>query len=141
VTGSVEMRDALLVDRFAQQAVGLFDEISLALVGIGSVEPSKLLASSGNVFSPGELKSIEAAGAVGDICLRFFDQDGKPVVIPYDERVISMTLAQLKATKRSVGIAGGRRKLQAIQGALRGKWINVLITDRLTAKHLLDAQG
>lgn len=138
VVGSLEMRDALMTDQFVQQAVSLFDEISLALVGIGSIEPSKLLASSGNVFSPDELQSISEAGAVGDICLRFFDGDGQQVITDHNERVIGMSLEQLKRAKRSIGIAGGKRKLPAIRGALRGKWINVLITDRVTAEHLLD---
>jgi DNA-binding transcriptional regulator LsrR (DeoR family) len=34
------------------------DEISLALVGIGSLEPSSLLQSSGNIFSGDELKVL-----------------------------------------------------------------------------------
>jgi DNA-binding transcriptional regulator LsrR (DeoR family) len=140
VVQSLEMREALMRDQFVQQAVTLFDEISLALVGIGSVAPSKLLASSGNVFSNKELESIGNAGAVGDICLRFFDADGEPVVTAYDDRVISMSLKQLKRTERSVGIAGGQRKVQAIRGALRGKWINVLITDRFTAAELLNTE-
>jgi DNA-binding transcriptional regulator LsrR (DeoR family) len=76
-------------------------------------------------------------GAVGDICLRFFDADGNPVRLPLDRRVISMTLEQLSTVKRSVGIAGGLRKLAAIRGALKGKWINVLITDRVVAEALL----
>lgn len=138
VAGSVEMRDALLADQFVQQAVRLFDEITLALVGIGSVEPSKLLASSGNVFSADELAAISDAGAVGDICLRFFDADGNPVITPHNERVISMSLDQLKKARRSVGIAGGSRKVPAILGALRGQWVNVLITDRFTAAELLN---
>jgi DNA-binding transcriptional regulator LsrR (DeoR family) len=37
-----------------------------------------------------------------------------------------------------VGIAGGKRKFEAIRGALRGKLINVLITDRRTAERLLE---
>jgi len=140
VAGSVGMRDALMEDQFIQQAVTLFDQVTLALVGIGSIEPSKLLASSGNVFSPDELDAISRAGAVGDICLRFFDEAGKPVITDHDERVISMSLDQLKRAKRSVGIAGGRRKLTAIRGALRGGWINVLITDRVTAEQLLETE-
>ena len=137
VAGSIAMRDALMSDQFVQQAVSLFDEISMALVGIGSVAPSKLLASSGNVFSSEELKALDSAGAVGDICLRFFDTNGQPVLTPYDERVISMSLDQLKRAKRSIGIAGGARKLEAIRGALHGQWINVLITDQWTADQLL----
>jgi DNA-binding transcriptional regulator LsrR (DeoR family) len=127
-----------LKDQFIKEAVTLFEEITLALVGIGSVEPSKLLASSGNVFSEEELDVLREAGAAGDICLRFFDSDGKPTVTALDSRVISITLEQLRTCKRAVGVAGGLRKTAAIRGAIQGGWINVLITDHRTATRLLN---
>jgi DNA-binding transcriptional regulator LsrR (DeoR family) len=113
--------------------------VSLALVGIGSVKPSRLLASSGNVFEAGELAVLRERGAVGDLCLRFFDASGKAVVTELDDRVIGMELLQLRRAARSVGVAGGGRKFTAILGALRGRWINVLITDRRTAERVLKA--
>ncbi len=137
VVGSAEARRVLLKDRYVQAAVELFRSVTVALVGIGAVEPSKLLATSGNVFSPHELRQLSRRGAVGDICLRFFDAHGDAVVSPLDERVISMELATLRRVPRVVGIAGGRRKTAAIRGALAGRRINVLITDRLTAERLL----
>ena len=109
----------------------------MALVGIGSVEPSDLLASSGNIFSPQELETLRQLGGVGDLCLRFFDADGKPVVSTLNDRVIGMELEQLRRVKRSVGIAGGRRKVAAIRGAVRGGYVNVLITDLSTAQALV----
>lgn len=135
--GSGEAKRILLKDRYVQEATSLFKSVTLALVGIGAVEPSKLLAASGNVFSPQELKSLSARGAVGDICLRFFDAAGVPVTTPLNDRVISMELSQLKQVRRVVGLAGGKRKTAAIRGALAGGWINVLITDRSTAERLL----
>lgn len=141
VVGSAESLQVLLEDRFVQEALALFDQVTLALVGIGSIRPSQLLASSGNVFSSEELDVLRQHGAVGDVCLRFFDQVGKPVVTPFNERVIGMSLTQLKSVDRSVGIAGGRRKHKAIRGALAGGWINVLITDRFTAEALIDRSG
>jgi DNA-binding transcriptional regulator LsrR (DeoR family) len=137
VVGSANSLRVLLDDLYVGAALALFDRVTLALVGIGAVEPSKLLASSGNVFSSEELDQLRAQGAVGDICVRFFDQSGRPVWTPLNERVIGMTLEQLQRVKRSVGIAGGRRKLEAIRGALLGGWINILITDRFTAEKLI----
>jgi DNA-binding transcriptional regulator LsrR (DeoR family) len=74
---------------------------------------------------------------VGDVCLRFFDASGRPLVTELDARVIGMELRQLRGVSRCVGVAGGFRKFAAILGALRGRWINVLITDRRTAERLL----
>jgi DNA-binding transcriptional regulator LsrR (DeoR family) len=117
----------------------LFDHVSLALVGIGAVEPSELLAESGNIFSRAELDILRNAGAVGDILLHFFDDKGEPVDTSLNNRVVSMSLSQLQKADRSVGVAGGRRKFRAILGALRGDLINVLITDCFTANRLMDA--
>ena len=137
VVGSADSLRVLLDDQFVRQAIDLFEQVTLALVGIGSVEPSKLLASSGNVFSTAELDMLREHGAVGDVCLRFFNATGQPVVTSLNERVIGMSLEQMKKVQRSVGIAGGKRKMAAIQGALAGGWINVLITDRFTAERLV----
>ncbi len=137
VVGSVETRQIMLDDVFVSEALALFDQVTLALVGIGDLEPSKLLVSSGNRFSPEELAMLRAKGAVGDICLRFFDQDGIPVDSPLNERVISMSLEELRSVKRTVGVAGGLRKLKAIRAALVGSWVNVLVTDRNVAEALV----
>jgi DNA-binding transcriptional regulator LsrR (DeoR family) len=128
---------ALLNDPFVRETMALFDRVTMALVGIGSLEPSRLLASSGNVFSERELQMLREHGAVGDICLRFYDAHGKSVSTALDKRVIGMKFEQLKRVRRSVGIAGGARKVAAIRGALEGGWINVLITDRATAERLV----
>ena len=137
VVGAAGTRRVLLKDPYVQEAVQRFDTITLALVGIGTVEPSPMLARSGNVFTEAELSALSDAGAVGDICLRFFDADGEPVDHPLGDRVIGIGLHQLRGCRRSVGIAGGTRKLAAIRGALRGRWISVLITDDRVAEGLL----
>jgi DNA-binding transcriptional regulator LsrR (DeoR family) len=137
IATSARVRDALMQDQFVQAALDALDDVTLALVGIGSLEPSTLLQSSGNIFSEPELAALGEHGAVGDICLRFFDAEGRRVPSDVDERVIGITLEQLRNVDRCVGIAGGERKYEAIRGALRGGLINVLITDGDTAQRLV----
>jgi len=129
-------RDILLADGVTQQAIRLFDHVTTALVGIGAIDPSPLLAQSGNIFSPQELDLLRQANAVGDILLRFFDQNGSLVETGLEKRVISMSLEQLCRVSRAIGVAGGSRKYAAILGALRGHWINILVTDHFTANRL-----
>lgn len=139
VTTSLEAKKVLLRESYVKSAMELFNRMDMALVGIGAVEPSRLLASSGNVFSAEELKKLRRLGAVGDICLQFFDAAGTPVRTELTDRVIGISLAQIKKTKRVIALAGGKRKVEAILGALNGRWINVLITDHATAQAVLDA--
>ena len=80
---------------------------------------------------------LRECGAVGDVLVHFFDRHGRSVNTALDDRVIGMSLEQLKRVRRSVGVAGGKRKHEAIRSALLGGLVNVLITDRFTAKALV----
>jgi DNA-binding transcriptional regulator LsrR (DeoR family) len=73
------------------------------------------------------------------MCLRFFDARGEEIIDPLGFRVFGLELARLKNIPSVVGIAGGKRKCQAILGALRGRWMNVLITDQFSAETLVRA--
>lgn len=137
IVGSAAAMEAITADHYVRGAIDLFDQVTTALVGIGAIEPSKLLADSGNRFSIAELDELRAQGAVGDVLLRFFDAHGSLVDTPLNQRVISMRPEQLRAVDRSIGVAGGERKFDAILGAIRGGWVNVLVTDHLTARALI----
>ena len=139
--GSAGARDVLVQDPFVARAMALWDQLDVAFVGIGGQEPSGLLASSGNVFSPDELRIVREAGGVGDIGLRYLCADGKPVETALDDRVIGIELEQLKRVPRSIAVAGGPGKTEAIRAALVGGWINCLVTDTYTAERLLAQDG
>jgi DNA-binding transcriptional regulator LsrR (DeoR family) len=141
IVGSAAAMKAITADHFVRDALELFDDVTTALVGIGAIEPSKLLADSGNRFSMSELEDLRSRGAVGDVLLRFFDAQGIPVNTPLNQRVISMRLEELRRVDRSIGVAGGARKFSAILGAIRGGWVNVLVTDHLTARRLAELGG
>jgi DNA-binding transcriptional regulator LsrR (DeoR family) len=134
---AAENRRYFLNDRYVKEAMEMFSQVTLAVVGIGTVGPTAAESSSGVVFTEEELALPRKRGAVGDVCLRFYDEDGKPIVTNLDNWVIGATLDDMRGMKRSIGVVGGKRKVAAIRGALRGKWINGLITDRATAECLL----
>jgi len=138
--GVAQSREAKLVligDPYLRETMDLFGQITLAIVGIGAMEPSGMLARSGNVFTSRELAAVAEAGGVGDIGLRFFDAEGRPVRTPLDERVIGMTLDELSGIDRVIALAGGQSKTPAIRGALRTGAIDLLVTDRFTAERLV----
>ncbi|APO78195.1 DeoR family transcriptional regulator protein (plasmid) [Rhizobium etli 8C-3] len=138
VTTSREAKLLMQADPFVRETMDLFGSITLAIVGIGAVEPSELLARSGNIFSSRELSDLAEAGAVGDISLRFFDKNGKAVKTPLDDRVIGIPLEDLERVDRVIALAGGSKKTAAIAGALRIGVIDMLVTDKFTAQRLID---
>lgn len=137
VVGTAAARDALLADAYVQQVVEAWQGLTTALVGVGALEPSPLLAESGNSISQTDQKELRDLGAVGDVCLHYFDGAGLPVASSLDDRVLGIPASHLRAVPRRIGVAGGMRKLEAIRAALRGGWINVLVTDSHIASALI----
>ncbi|AEG44481.1 sugar-binding transcriptional regulator [Isoptericola variabilis] len=135
--GSRRARESLMADSTVLQVSSRWPNLTMAMVGIGALEPSPLLRRSGNSIAEEDQEKLRIAGAVGDVCLRFFDEDGDLVPSDLDDRVIGIEPDALRAIPRRIAVAGGERKIAAIRGALRGRWINVLVTDVRTARALL----
>jgi DNA-binding transcriptional regulator LsrR (DeoR family) len=135
---SASLREALVQDPAVSGVMDGWDALTLALVGIGGLEPSALLEQSGNAICAGEVAELGQRGAVGDICFRFFDVSGAAVDSPLNARVLGIAAEQLRSIPRRIGVAGGERKYPAIRAALLGGWINVLITDAASAEKLAE---
>lgn len=138
---SAEMRKGITAEPNIADVMQSYDRLTLALVGVGSLEPSSLLRESGNAISAAEQDELRNLGAVGDICMRFFDSEGRPIASELDERVLGISAAEFIAIPRRVGVAGGQRKWSSIRAALVGGWLNVLVTDLHTARWLASTSG
>lgn len=136
VVRSRETRDVYLMDEHVRAAIQLLPHVTQAFVGIGSLNSYTIATRDESILTEADIQEVVAAGAVGDIANRFMDSDGRPIQVELNERIIGIDLAQLKSIPRVVGVAGGAEKFQAIRAALRGKLINVLITDQKTAERL-----
>lgn len=108
----------------------------VALVGIGGMVAGSTLVKSG-YLQLDQLRRLRAAGAVGDICSRFFCRDGSPCPSPMNSRVVGIELTDLCKVPWVVAVAVGGEKAAAILGALRGGYINVLVTDEATVRLVL----
>lgn len=137
LVASRSVRESLLNDPAMESVAKDWANLTIAIAGIGSLPPSPLLRASGNAADLADQDRLHAAGAVGDVCQRFFDSDGKHVPSALDDRVVGIDADTLRETPRRVGIAGGESKHKAIHAAVKGKWVNVLITDTATAAALL----
>ncbi|QPK81277.1 MarR family transcriptional regulator [Schaalia sp. ZJ405] len=127
----------LLADRAFTDVIRCWKNMSAVFVGVGTPEASPFFQASGYALSNDDRQSLLDAGAVGDICLRFFDKDGILVDHEFNHRIVGIEPDDFLAIPTRVGVCGGLRKRSAIRAVLRGRWINVLITDSDTAVSLL----
>lgn len=79
----------------------------------------------------------EVAGAVGDLLGTFLDEYGRPVDHPLNQRVIALSLPDLKAYRISTLASGGIPKLPIVRAILNARYVNRLVTDEAVAEALL----
>jgi DNA-binding transcriptional regulator LsrR (DeoR family) len=137
LVGGAAMRESLLADPAMESVAANWADLTMALVGIGSLQPSALLQQSGNAIAPADQATLLRLGAVGDVCTRFFDGAGHLVHSDLDSRIVGIDPETFRAIPRRIGLAGGARKHDAIRAAIAGNWINVVVTDLATARALV----
>lgn len=136
VVATEAVRDALRKDPHVKAALTELDALDTVFVGLGSLTSNDVL-NDGHTFSKQARKELRTGQAVCDIALRFFDARGRPVRTALDDRILGITIDQLRKVNRVVAVAGGSDKIEAISAGLRAALIHVLITDRPTAEALL----
>jgi DNA-binding transcriptional regulator LsrR (DeoR family) len=138
IASSPEERDMLLSQPMIRETHALAAQANISFVGIGDLGPNAPLLVDGFI-SPGELKQLQKAGAVGEIVGWTFDAQGKLLDGLTNDRVASAPLPS-RETSTVVAIAIGERKLPGILAALSRRLVNGLITDERTAESLLSAK-
>jgi DNA-binding transcriptional regulator LsrR (DeoR family) len=124
-----------------KEAISWGRKAQIALVGVGSTKPNYSSYYLAGYVSRKELNQLRKEGAVGDVCGLHFDIDGRDVCGDFCERMVTIRKVDLLAIPLRLGIAGGEGKVEAILGALRGGYINVLVTDGTTARNILALTG
>lgn len=137
VAGTRKARDTYIEDPFVSNVLEQAQSANLAVMGIGAPRLDSILMREGRIVTEQDMETLKNNGAVGDINLRFFDENGKLVQSNFDRRVIGLTLDEIKRIERVIGVAGGAAKVSAIRGALAGRLVDVLVTDQITAQQVL----
>lgn len=138
IVSTVEAARVLRAEPYISQALKMMSQVDIAFAGIGAPTQGSLLMRDQRIIKWDEVNKLIAMGAVGEIGLQFYDLKGDLIHSDLEERVIGIRLESLASLKRVVGVAGGNEKFNAILGALNGHFINILITDAITAKKLIE---
>lgn len=110
-------------------------QADVTFVGIGQIDDTAPLVEDG-FMTLNEIHEMRDAGVVGEITSWSYDADGHVINGGVNRRVASAPLI-IDSDKPVIGVATGAAKVPAICGALRGKLINALITNEITAEAVL----
>jgi deoxyribonucleoside regulator len=113
----------------------------ILLVGIGNLDPKSSRYVQADMISADQIKVLEGEGAVGDIGGQFYNIDGGLHPCSYNQRMIGLTMDEMKQIPNTIAIAIGQTKVDAILGALRTGVIKILSTDLETARAVLQLES
>lgn len=133
-----ELKRRLLAEPSVINALERARRADIILQSIGPVNETALLHVHG-FLTQADLETLRRRGAVGDALGHYYDAEGRHVPSLSDDCVVGLDLEDFRRVPWSVVIAGGAEKVLPLHGALKGRYFNVLVTDRLTARSLLEA--
>jgi DNA-binding transcriptional regulator LsrR (DeoR family) len=127
---SAGLKRSLADEEGIGSTLGLWDEATVALVGIGAwPKTDPTLFAAGFPASDPAIKQ-----ATGDVAGRFFAEDGTLIHYTDEPRLLALSAEQLQRIPHVIGIAVGVDKAKAIVAAARASLINTLVTDTITAR-------
>jgi deoxyribonucleoside regulator len=132
--GTKQLRDDLLHDPAVSMVVERWEKLTTAVIGIGAIPPQP-----GSIVYVGTkyMRLMQEQDAVGDICGRFINKEGNLIEAEFYDRMISISLDQIKKIKRVIAVAGGIEKTRAVIAAMKTKLFSVLFIDEMLAENLL----
>ncbi|XXQ69292.1 sugar-binding transcriptional regulator [Neisseriaceae bacterium B1] len=107
----------------------------IAVFTVGVPSRDSLLFRSG-FFTENEMNQLSQR-AVGSICARYVDKEGRICLPDLNNRTIGIALPDLRHKEQRLLIAGGVEKAEAIRVALQYGYANRLVTDEATAQLLV----
>lgn len=135
---TAETAQALLKDDILTKPLDMARNAQIALMGAGSLELPTATIYRFGYFSPDLIEQLKEVGAIGNVCGLYYDINGQDACAKFCDRLITINKSDLLSIPIRIGVVGGPDKVKPILGALRGGFINVLVTDSLTAKQVLE---
>jgi DNA-binding transcriptional regulator LsrR (DeoR family) len=130
------VRRSILQSAHIQGVFRILREATVALTGVGPVSSEATIVKRGHV-TEGDMRRLAKQGAAGEVNTKFFDTQGRPLAA-INGQIIGMELAAIQRIPQVIAVASdGPGKDVAVMGALRGKYIDVLVIDELLASRVL----
>jgi len=128
-------REALIAAPTVAAALEAARQADVTLVSVGVAGTESLLLAEG-WLSSAEMDRLVAAGATGEILGHFYDSAGREVrgVGPAP---VGLSLDDLRASRRVIGVAGGAAKSAALAAAVEGGIVHEVVVDDDLARTLL----
>lgn len=90
-----------------------------------------------NYLGEKDKKEAEEKQVVGDVAGWLFDYQGQIADLSIHDMLIGPNILEIRNKSKIVLVSGTKKKTEAVLSALKGKWVDVLITDEQVAEFLI----
>jgi DNA-binding transcriptional regulator LsrR (DeoR family) len=112
----------------------------VTFIGIGHIAPGCPLQRDCYITQL-EVRQLLRAGAVGETSGWVLNASGELIDLPSYHDKLTTIPPQRFSKKPVIAFAGGQYKWEAVRAALRGKWINGLVTDESCALAIAESEN
>lgn len=135
IVQSPELRDLLVMDDGVRSTVQYWDHLTHVCVGVGAVPPA-----AGEIVYVGEenLNAFAEIGGAGDVCIRYFNDNGQFIHTPFYNRVIGISPEQMHKAEHFIVVSSGADKAQAVAALLYSNIITELFIDEELARAIIN---
>ena len=128
------LKEDLIREDHINSVLNVSKHADTILTSVGSIG----FKSWSDYLSARTLEALEAEGAVGHIGGHFYNIQGEELETSLSERMIGISLNDIKRCKEVVCVSYGESKAEAILGALRGGFLNTLIIDEACVQKIFE---
>ena len=132
------VRQKILLDPVISNVLHMALNSDLILTGIGTLGDVTPYSPWLGYMTSNMFRTIKDQDAVGSIGAHFYDKNGTPLNNDWNRNCVGISLSNLQRMEEVVAVASGVAKAKAILGAIKGGFVNVIVTDSDTANLIVD---
>lgn len=137
VLSSKALRDALSDEPVVHEQLAALARCNKTVLACGTCDADAHVVRSG-ILSADSIAEYRDKGAAGVICGRLIDAEGRPVIADVEERMIGVSLDQMRGKDMALLVAAGPGRAGPARAAIRGGFVTHLATSTQVAQQLLD---
>ncbi len=129
---------SLFQERSIAETLSQADQVDITLIGLGAIDLNLASLYRTGHLTETALSALTEAGSVGYILCHQIDAYGNILDVPLNRCIISQQPEVLRDLPMVIAVVGNVAKAPVTLAALRGGYIDILVTDVLTAATVID---
>ena len=138
LVSSRKLRDMLCAEPVVAEQLEALSSCNKTVLACGTCDAGAHIVHTG-VVGEEELAALAKQGATGVVCGRLIDGDGRPKSVKSEDRMIGVSLDQMRGKDMALLVAAGAGRAAPARAAIQGGYVTHLATSSSIAEELLSS--